>query len=310
MSNFLSEALAEITAKRKERERKAESLKNELRADDTYRALESKRDAIIFSIARLNSQNADLGNLNSDLEETKRLIALRLKELGRDESELSALPDCTVCFDRGTVNGRICECVEKLAYKLLREDCGGLVTELSDFAEADLSLIPEAVRPGYAKGYRLMEKFAESFPDNKKKILGLFGPVGTGKSFCASILANSLMKRDFRVLMYNAVRLNELFLNYHLAPIERKAGLTAPLYDCDLLIIDDLGAEPLLSNVTAVYLYALLAERQDKSIVVTSNLSVESLRERYGERVMSRLSDKSRSYFIYFNGPDLRLIEK
>ena len=80
----------------------------------------------------------------------------------------------------------------------------------------------------------------------------------------------------------------------------------------DILVIDDLGTEPIYNNVTREYLLALISERLDKNkhFIITTNLTAEEMLSRYNERFISRLSDKNKTKFIPFNGKDLRFNSK
>ena len=85
----------------------------------------------------------------------------------------------------------------------------------------------------------------------------------------------------------------------------------SPYLDCDLLAIDDLGTEAIYKNVTLEYLYMVINERQiaGKHTLITSNLSVNRLAERYGERIASRILDKKTCYAAEFSGKDIRAYE-
>ena len=74
-------------------------------------------------------------------------------------------------------------------------------------------------------------------------------------------------------------------------------------------MIDDLGTEPMLKNVTVEYLLLVIEERQTKgrATLVTTNLDTDGILLRYGERIYSRLSHKQRSKIIEMNGKDLRI---
>lgn len=76
-----------------------------------------------------------------------------------------------------------------------------------------------------------------------------------------------------------------------------------------MLVIDDLGTEPMLKNVTVEYLLLVLEERQTRgrATVITTNLTGENILNRYGERIYSRLSHKQYSMMIEMKGNDLRL---
>ena len=76
----------------------------------------------------------------------------------------------------------------------------------------------------------------------------------------------------------------------------------------DVLFLDDLGTEPLLDNVTVSQFFNLFNERQNhqKACVISTNLSLKNLRERYTERIASRLLDRSRMMVVEMRGEDIR----
>ena len=80
------------------------------------------------------------------------------------------------------------------------------------------------------------------------------------------------------------------------------------LLNVPLLLIDDLGSEPMMRNITVEYLFTLLNERMamNRHTVICTNLSPMQVQERYGERVMSRMFDRSRGATIQLTGKDLR----
>ena len=105
-----------------------------------------------------------------------------------------------------------------------------------------------------------IKKFCEVFPDTTKNII-ISGTVGTGKSYLAGCVANDLLKKGYNVVFITAIELNAILLKYHTAPIDEKSLYLEVLTDCDLLIIDDLGTEPIYQNVTSEYLLTILSER-------------------------------------------------
>ena len=82
----------------------------------------------------------------------------------------------------------------------------------------------------------------------------------------------------------------------------------SPLLDVDLLVIDDIGAEPQFKNVTCEYLYLVISERAryHKKTIITTNLKPLEFIDRYGERIYSRIFDKSKSILLNLKGEDLR----
>ena len=78
---------------------------------------------------------------------------------------------------------------------------------------------------------------------------------------------------------------------------------------CDLLIIDDLGTE-CLNNVTVSQFFSLLNERHlnQKSTIISTNLFLEDIQNRYSERIFSRIMNHYIS--CKFTGPDIRRLKK
>ena len=122
-----------------------------------------------------------------------------------------------------------------------------------------------------------------------------------------SVVSNVMMKKGYTVLFLNSCELNELFLKYHLADIALKGDIIYPVYQCDLLVIDDLGMENIYKNVTVPYLYSLIINRRQKHTIITTNLSHSQIAERYDFRISSRLMDKNLTINVPVLGEDLRL---
>ena len=91
----------------------------------------------------------------------------------------------------------------------------------------------------------------------------------------------------------------ESFLKNHIIEDYRE------LDDVDLLIIDDLGAE-LTNSFVRTSLFNIINTRiiKDKKMIISTNLTPTELRERYEERIFSRLIMYVDTY--KFVGEDLR----
>lgn len=306
MNKAETAALHIIRNRRTNAELRTAELMDALRKDPVFAKAENERDAIRFQIARMRSKNLDCGDLNAKYEEANAKLLARVKELGHKPEELLPRYECKKCGDTGFVEGRLCECVRQTAYKSLKDNCRLLATSIDDFSKVDYSFVPEASRGAYKAAAEILNKFLKRSTQSKISVIGLSGRQGTGKTYLMSVLANAMMKNCATVLFYNAVQLNEIFLRYHLAPIEEKEELFAPLADADFFVIDDLGAENLLNNVTETYLYELLVLRADKVTGFTSNMNALQLLDRYGHRIASRLCSKENAFIIQLDGGDLR----
>ena len=138
-----------------------------------------------------------------------------------------------------------------------------------------------------------------------RNALTFYGPPGTGKSFLAGCLCSEFQRLGRFALFLPAGELNRLFF-----ALIREDGrqFDELLQSADLLVLDDLGTEPLIPNITKEHLLDLISRRtnSDKLTVVTTNLSPEDFLKRYGERLFSRLLKSRRASVIPFRGRDLR----
>ena len=152
-----------------------------------------------------------------------------------------------------------------------------------------------------------MQRYSEAFPDNPAPNIILTGETGTGKTFMLSCVAARVLERGYTVLALTSARLIELLkknLYSEGADMER-------LYSVDLLLIDELGMEPMLNNVTIESLFAVINERlrRRKAVLVTTNLTPSDIKARYTERIASRLLDKGSSQVYRLSGIDLRTVQ-
>jgi len=131
----------------------------------------------------------------------------------------------------------------------------------------------------------------------KGRGLWLYGSAGTGKTTLAMLVSKTALEARRSVAIYSLPKL--------LARIRRtydaEAGeqsyseLFERLTSVDLLHIDDLGAEQRTEWVLE-QLYSLINERYEagRSLIVTTNLDEEALREsmgQMGDRIVSRLAE-------------------
>jgi DNA replication protein DnaC len=85
-------------------------------------------------------------------------------------------------------------------------------------------------------------------------------------------------------------------------------SFTQDLYGCDLLIIDDLGTE-LTNQFISAQLFSCLNERflNRRSTVISTNLSLGEMQQRYSDRVFSRITNNYELYKL--TGNDIRLMK-
>lgn len=250
--------------------------------------------------------------LNSDI---RRLLS----ESGFPEDYLQMHYACRVCRDTGYTGGipeRMCDCFLKRLREIERETDGVADLSSQNFAAYDENRIPDEVVMGNttqrdltARIRDLCEEYANDYPKCYKPNLMLTGEAGLGKTFLLSAIAERIESRGYPAVIISAYKLVEIMREKHFH-MESGDGDFERLMNCPLLLIDDLGCEPMLRNITQEYLFILLNDRivKKKHTVIATNLTPPMLKERYGERIMSRLCDKTVTDSVRLMGKDLRRI--
>ena len=137
---------------------------------------------------------------------------------------------------------------------------------------------------------KLAKKYAETLKNkNIKEGLLFTGSVGTGKTFASSCIANELINNGKTVLIINlALYLIKLRTEWDKA----ESDFLRQVKKCDLLIIDDLGAE----NITPFVLEKTFnlvdtRYRSEKPLIITSNLSTEEIEGVFKARISDRIKE-------------------
>ena len=146
--------------------------------------------------------------------------------------------------------------------------------------------------------------------DQEHKSLFLYGSVGVGKTFLSNCIAKELMDAGFSVIYYSAPALFNMFAHstFHKDDTDAQ-NIRHYAFDCDLLIIDDLGTE-FTNSFIASQLFTCVNERllNKKSTVISTNLSLDSLADLYTERSFSRIT--SNYIMLKLIGDDIRIKKK
>ena len=307
----------------------------EQRAKDEREQQQRLEDAVARQpeIGRLRQENADLvlGTMRRMLgepdlasrkalaEETKargREINARIRALlagaGMAGDALELRYRCPICKDTGYVGeapARFCECFEMRLRLRQHEDGSMAGVDEQSFERFDANVAPEAdgQRDRLVKARNLCQRYADAFPDTEYRNLLLTGEGGLGKTFLLNCIFGRVTGRGFSAVRVTAFRMFEAMRRQHVGNDENYDGFSA-LIEVPLLLIDDLGTEPMMRNITLEYLFTLLNERiaAKRHTVIATNLTPPQLKERYGERVASRLLDRSICAPVQFKGKDLR----
>ena len=122
-------------------------------------------------------------------------------------------------------------------------------------------------------------------------------------------IARELLDTTHSVIYFSAQELFQNFAEKRFHRSNESVDYTDHIYDCDLLIIDDLGTELTNSFVNAE-LFSCINERliKQKSTIISTNLPLESFASAYSERIFSRISNGYTMLKLF--GQDIRVQKK
>lgn len=146
--------------------------------------------------------------------------------------------------------------------------------------------------------------FAEHFGQTQedKNGLILLGDVGRGKTFYAECIANELTKNGYMVMYTSIRKIADM-------PRDEKAFVMKSVENCDLLILDDFGAER-DTEYMAEQTYEIINTRyrsEKKIMVITTNLSLDEMtneKDRTYRRIFDRVLEMCRRVDV--DGPARR----
>ena len=156
--------------------------------------------------------------------------------------------------------------------------------------------------------FEVIKKFAEEFTTSKCENLALFGGTGLGKTHLSTAAAKTVIDRGYDVLYVTAVGMIADFEKERFGSgySDTDVESLGRYYDCDLLIVDDIGTE-VTNQFTVSVLYNVINTRlaKQKSTVISTNLAPSELRSRYWDRIASRIFGEYTP--LLFEGTDVRM---
>ena len=224
--------------------------------------------------------------------------------------------ECFDCHDPGFIENERCHCFKERIIEALyeqsnlkeilsKENFGTFNLRLYDNETVDSTtgLTPLS---NITRALDIANDFIDTFNSSHKNLF-IYGATGVGKTFLTNCIAKKLMDNRFSVIYVSAIKLFDILADSTFGRNSKDDDvLYLNIFDCDLLIIDDLGTE-LVNNFTASQLFNCINERylNHKSVIISTNLSLSDIRETYSERVFSRIT----SHYTLINifGDDLRL---
>jgi len=315
-NEFLQQALSERRGAQALNEREEERRLAEVSAACPEIAdLISKRRQAIMDGLRLAMQGIAPAGIEEATRQRNQRIQDLLKRSGFSDDYLSPIYGCPDCRDTGYAGQSkktLCRCVV-MRYQELVNGPSFLNESQSfeNFNELVFPLTPlegtQTTQRAYTRYLRQeCEAWADSLPQNARLGLLLHGKSGLGKTFLLRAIGARARQHGIETIALTAnTLLNQIRKQY----FSREDNVDAAYMDVPLLMIDDLGIEPLWESITVEQLFALLEHRLTEGLhtVISTNLSLNELKSRYTERITSRLMDERLCLRLPFLGQDVRL---
>ena len=239
-------------------------------------------------------------------KEIKELSAKKSKILKEHEQEEYS-PVCSICDDRFLVNGKYCDCVAAAATEIaLKELYATVGAQNYGFENFDISYDPENCRGGMQKLYDFCKDYADNFTGSSKNLL-FMGKTGLGKTHLSVAIAKQVIKKGYGVKYYSAQNLFTVCEKEHFS-YSGQTPQSDEMLTCDLLIIDDLGAEFITSfSKSALYNIVNTRYNMGRPTIINTNFDVDQIEEKYGERIGSRFMGNYTAKL--FKGNDVRQLK-
>lgn len=255
-----------------------------------------------------DSALSELHILLTELKDMKRSL---LVGSGFPADYLDPIYTCSDCHDTGYIEREKCHCFVKQITDILYDQSNirDLISE-NNFSTLSYDYYQDEDLDRFRKAVSASHTMIDNFEDVKRSLL-FYGTVGTGKSFLSGCIAHELIEKGYSCIYFSSIGLFEQIARetFHSTVKDDLYNLHDCLYNCDLLIIDDLGTESANSFV-ASQLFSLINERdlRKKSTVISTNLSLSEIRDRYSDRVFSRIINSFAVFHL--TGSDIRIQKK
>lgn len=268
-----------------------------------------------------SSENTDtcILEIKSSIENLKVKKEDILKKNNIEKNYLTDIYTCSLCEDMGYIKEKKCICLkQKLIEKYYDMSNLKKVLKEENFDTFNFDYYSKEKdkenKPPYENimlVYRTCLRYIKDF-DEKYTNLLFYGNTGLGKTFLCNCIAKDLLDKGKSVIYLTSPSLSKKIENIRFnknSDEEYVYEEIEMLYECDVLIIDDLGSE-ISTIVTNSELFNLINVRilERKSTIISSNLSLKDLQVIYSDRISSRLHGNFKMINLY--GDDIRLKKK
>ncbi len=275
-----------------------------------FEAIDKAIRAAIIEKAKVEFDGGDASAFNEKIKKLKDKRSKILKSMNMTLDDIRPQYSCKICKDTGFVGNTRCSCFQNAVTKALFENSNLSQNMTRTFKDFNVNLYDDVK---FAKNLlTLGENIVKEGGKFRSSLILLQGKVGVGKTFFLECLSNELLQVGVAVVFMPAFELSQRLLEWHLGTLEEKNVLQQVFVDCDVLVIDDLGTEPIYQNVTAEYLQNIIDIRimKNKLTIISTNLTSEDFLTRYGDRLNSRIYMSDNALKLEINNSDLRTKKK
>jgi len=198
----------------------------------------------------------------------------------------------------------VCKCVTELETKRIREfeqfEKQQAIRKLfsisnlgEKFAQATLENFKH--REGTELVFKATKQFIEEFPNWKQEALLIWGTYGNGKTHLGASVTNALNEKGYIVVFQSVPELlRRIRSTFGKGQKESEHQIMKALLECDLLVLDDIGAEKLTDWVQET-MFDIIDGRYRRKLPTfcTSNLKPVELADQIGVRSYDRLVETS-----------------
>lgn len=219
-----------------------------------------------------------------------------LVERGYDPEYLNLHYHCNKCKDTGFIGRIKCSCYKQKLIKLYYKNSELENTiAYNNFDNFDLSLFSnhklgeEKFSPRKNMENNLeyiLKDYLPNFSETSTNLL-FYGNPGSGKTYLSYCIAKAILDIGHLVIYKTS---DELIKNLRDIRFNNDSSLESLILDCDLLIIDDLGAEH-LNEFSITELFNVINKRilTKRKMLISTNLTLPGITKQYSERIASRL---------------------
>ena len=302
--------------------RRTDAYRRQPRLEQLDRQLQGTMAQLISTALRKGEDPAGavraLKDKNLAIQEERSAL---LAQLGLDRDSLEDTPACPKCGDSGWRGAHMCSCLKEIYTREQNKELSKLLdlgSQSFDTFRLDY-YSPQrqngqflSPRENMEWVLRLCRDFVDNFGRGGVKNLYFHGTPGLGKTFLSACIARAVSEQGHSVVYDTA---GNIFAQFEQRKFQRfedsrdARDETRRYLNCDLLILDDLGSE-LTTQFTQSALYELINTRlvAGRKTVISSNLSLGEMAQRYSPQIASRISGEFHD--LWFFGEDIRVLKK